>query len=347
MEAGLIPSPPVIPVLCHLLARHIKHMYAEEMLLLPVLLLTGIGLVIAEDPINITGHLGLPLHLPIGEAYRSQASYRFDLSSSSSRIGSYDDGIQGLNGYNGRLSYNKENGTITLDRLTEGDGITFNVTLQRSINNQLRSQILHYLININEHSIKNVTSSSTDGVLTFVSFCLSLDSPVNTIALLVCWLIQGKYNNLDGDSMDLAGHVNSCFTIAFQVFSIVFMSIGNAYGWLLLLVPISLLVHILKHFEQLPERVLNALQIVNNMDAGCKTMWKTILLLIQILFAVFVGLLYNTFDQILELEPSRIGFLCLSVILSAALKLGVFFSIFRFPFSQVSSDETKSSSGYT
>ncbi|KAM4050544.1 uncharacterized protein ACNLHF_016845 isoform 1-T1 [Anomaloglossus baeobatrachus] len=176
--------------------------------------LASSGLVTAKDPIphTVEGQLGSDLLVPVNEACAYQGSYRFDLLSNTQRIGAYDDELQGLRGYHGRLTYDPETCTITLKRLRAEDGTIFTVNLYYAINHKSITHDIKYKVIIIDHTSCNKTQVSDDAVLGFVSFCLSQDSAVNLVFTLLLLTLQGFCPSLYERSGKVAGLINYIIT---------------------------------------------------------------------------------------------------------------------------------------
>lgn len=319
-----------------------------------LLLIPCVGLITSVEPVAVIGQLGSDLHLDVAEACRLNGSFRYDIYSKTQMIGSYHGELQGLKDYMYRLTYKKQTCIITLRNLTEQDGNIFTVTLFEVINGKSTPRDITYNVTIRdplttrpytpekeyiptEPTVHNTPQVSSSGILSFVSFCMSLDSPINALLTLVVWILQ-KCNKLKEEGVDFGCTINCCLTIGCEIISITILSSGNLYNLLLLAFPIILLVDIARYLGWISS-VLEALRIPTFMRSFCCTcccdennsiwkkvalhMWGGIILLIQFLFAVCVGLLHFTSDdEILRRESSSNGYVAVPVIL-LALKIGI------------------------
>ncbi|XP_073505874.1 uncharacterized protein [Phyllobates terribilis] len=277
------------------------------------------GLVTAEDPIVVHGQWGSDLLLPMVKACAYHGSYRFDLYHETNMIGVYDDELQGRNGYSARLMYDTANCMITLKRLNPRDGTRFTVELHFDIDQKPREHDITYLVTISdpptshpstpvrnhtqeETTSRNGTQVSDDGILSFVSFCLSLDSAGDAIFGLLCLILRGI-----------------CY--------------------ILILIPIMLLFDILRSRGYL-DCLLNDSLISffrniffcctccsDDLSSKCKRitrcLWSVFTLLIQVLFTIAVGILSFGSGDSSGMKSSWIGYLVLSLVLSLILKCGV------------------------
>ncbi|XP_073505883.1 uncharacterized protein [Phyllobates terribilis] len=287
------------------------------------------GLVTAEDPIVVHGQWGSDLLLPMVKACAYHGSYRFDLYHETNMIGVYDDELQGRNGYSARLMYDTANCMITLKRLNPRDGTRFTVELHFDIDQKPREHDITYLVTISdpptshpstpvrnhtqeETTSRNGTQVSDDGILSFVSFCLSLDSAGDAIFGLLCLILRvhifirpGSCYQLDDRSVNVASQINYFTAIVTEICSISIIRSGICY--ILILIPIMLLFDILRSRGYL-DCLLNDSLISffrniffcctccsDDLSSKCKRitrcLWSVFTLLIQVLFTIAVGIL--------------------------------------------------------
>ncbi|XP_069601196.1 uncharacterized protein [Ranitomeya imitator] len=341
-------------------------------LLLVTVSLAHLGLVTAKDPILVYGQLGSDLILRVVEACEYHGSYRFDLLRDTKMIGTYHDGLQGLNNYSARLMYDRATCTITLKSLSAQDGTRFNVTLVYNGDQKPNQLEIAYKVIIHapttsgpstpamnrtqEDSTSRNGTQVSDGALRLISFCLSLDSVVNAALGFLLLILQGSHYNPDDRRVNVASKINHFFTVITEIFSIGIMLNGFSYTYILFVIPMILFVDIgfldcfLRHSLICFRKIFFCCSCCGFLDcflrhslicfrkiffccscrgddfcSRCKRitwyLWSAFILLIQVLFAVFVGLL--SFGDSSRIRSSWIGYLLLSLVLSMILRCAV------------------------
>ncbi|XP_077136484.1 uncharacterized protein LOC143793419 isoform X2 [Ranitomeya variabilis] len=281
-------------------------------------------------------------------------------------IGTYHDGLQGLNNYSARLMYDRANCTITLKSLSAQDGTRFNVTLFYDGDQKPNQLDIAYQVIIHDptasgpstpamnHTQEDSTSRNatqvSDGALRLISFCLSLDSVVNAVLGLLLLIWQGSRYKLDDRRVNVASKFNYIITVGTEICSIGIMLNGISYTWILFLIPIILffdivcLDYFLRHSLICFRKIFFCCSSCgDDFCSRCKRiawyLWNAFILLIQVLFAVFVWLL--SFGDSSGIRSSWI-YLVLSLVLSMILKCGVFiitYHCYKATFDEVPTDD--------
>ncbi|KAM4053153.1 uncharacterized protein ACNLHF_005914 [Anomaloglossus baeobatrachus] len=344
---------------------------ARLLLALLTVFLGSSGLVTAEDPILVHGQLDSDLLLPVHEACTYNGNnYRFDLLRGTELIGAYDGELEGRKNYKGRLIYNT-NCTITLRGLRTQNGTTFTVRLYFSMNDKSITKKIEYRVIISDpptarpstpamthphddHTSRNGTQVLSYGtqvlsygtqvlsygilIFSFVSFCLSLDSPVNIAFGFLLLKLQGSRYKLEEGKVKVTGLINYIITVLSEICSIGTLYSGTSYSLFLLPIPIILFIDILRSREY-PDWLKDSLISFfsnrlfcgrcSNVDPsprcqriiGC--LWSGFMLVIQVLFAVIVGGLCYSTGGFSGMKSSWIGYLFLSLVVSIILRFGV------------------------
>lgn len=314
-----------------------------------LLLIPCVGLITSVEPVAVIGQLGSDLHLEVTEACQLNGPFRYDIYYQTLMIGTFDsEQLRGLKDYWNRLTYDKRTCRITLRNLTEQDGKIFNVKLYEVINGRSTEHDITYNVTIidplttrpytpeKEHkpTEPTVRNTSTSGHLSFASFCMALESPINVLLTLVVWIIQSGYE-LKEEGVDFGCKINCCVTFICEFISIAIMSSGNLYCWHLVAFPIILLFDIVG-YSVLPP-------LGDEKDLRWKKValyiWSAVTLLSQVSFAIFVGLLHYRSDD----ESPTNGYVAVPVIAFLALKIGVFIVTYCYKtkcnYKQVSRDD--------